>query len=155
MHQRPVGFAAEGPSEIHSLISQVETMVTGIQSDVECVTKFRHPDGRVETFPTKKIYASQPHITADNHFSGDKVLDFAGGKGFGLTMNQRKDRFPQGLKPYCHHEKLEGHKDARAKVMRFSNPIVPVKKVPAEDNSKTYTKTLVSFQSTGATNQWS
>ncbi len=36
--------------------------------------------------------------------------------------------------------------------MRFAMPIVAVKQQPAVEESKAYTKTLVSFQSTGATN---
>ena len=152
VHQRPVGFTAEGPSEIHYLLSRIETMITDVETESERFTRYRHPDGRLEIFPTKKIYPSHPHLTADNHFSGEPVLNFAGEKGFGLTLTQRRDRFPKGLKPYCHHEKVEGHKDARAKSMRFGNPIVAISKVPATESTKAYTKTLVSFQSTGPTN---
>ncbi len=31
--------------------------------------------------PTKKIYQSPPHITVDNHFSGDNIMKFMGSKG--------------------------------------------------------------------------
>ena len=71
--------------------------------------------------------------------------------GHGLTLTQRRDRFPKGLKKFCHHEKtLPG--DKRARAMRFENPIVAISHVEATETSKAYTRTLVSFQSTGATN---
>jgi hypothetical protein len=60
-----------------------------------------------------------------------------------------------GLKEYLHHEVVDA-KDARPKAMRFEKPIIAVKQVPAGKNDgkaiKPYTKTLVSFQLTGATN---
>ena len=58
---------------------------------------------------------------------------------------------PPGLKPYLHHDKTTP-KDQRAKCMRFAQPIVAIKKVEETDDSKAYTRTFVSFQSTGATN---
>ena len=45
-------------------------------------------------YPTKKIYRSQPHVTADNHFSGDNVMKFIGTKGYGITV---RDRFPADI----------------------------------------------------------
>ncbi len=60
-----------------------------------------------------------------------------------------------GLKEYLHHEVVDA-KDARPKAMRFEKPIVAVTQVPAGKKdgkaTKPYTKALVSFQSTGATN---
>jgi hypothetical protein len=32
-------------------------------------------DGKEYTVPKKKIYANRPHITADNHFSGDNFME--------------------------------------------------------------------------------
>ena len=117
----------------------------------QTTTSYRDSNGRLYDLPVKKIYDSPPHGTADNHFSGEHVLDLAGGLGFGLTLTTRRDRFPPGLKPFCHHDKTAPG-CTRAKCMRFGNPIVAVKQVPATDSKKAYTKTLVSFQSTGATN---
>ena len=103
----------------------------------------------------RRVYSRPPHITCDNHFSGDNVLDYAGWKGFGITQTCRQDRFPEGLKEYLHHEQVNAG-DARPKAMCFKKPIVVVKQVPAGElggvATKPYTKTLVSFQSTGATN---
>ncbi len=84
------------------------------------------------------------------------MLDYAGWKGFGITQPCCWDRFSEGLKEYLHHEVVDAG-DALPKAMRFLKPIVAVKQVPAEDLggvgvTKVYTKTLVSFQSTGATN---
>ncbi len=103
------------------------------------------------TVPKKKIYTSLPHIVADNHFSGDNVMEYIGKKGFGITTTCRRDRFPAGLKDYCHHDKLAST-DKRTRVARFEQPIFAVKHVASSGTDKAYTKTLVSFQSTGATN---
>ncbi len=42
--------------------------------------------------------------------------------------------------------------DKRTRVARFEQPILAVKRVDAEGEKKVYTRTMVSFQSTGATN---
>jgi hypothetical protein len=99
----------------------------------------------------KKIYPKPPHIVADNHFSGDHVMTLFGKKGYGCTMTNRRDRFPQGLKEYLHHDKVPPG-CAKAKAMRYVMPIVAIKQCPAGIESKAFTQTLVSFQSTGATN---
>ena len=108
-------------------------------------------------FRMKKVYPKPPHIVADNHFSGEEVMKLLGSKGYGATMTNRRDRFPEGLKPYLHHEGVKSG-CPKARAMRFDNPIVAIKQVPAvedEDGSikaKACTRTLVSFQSTGPTN---
>jgi len=78
-------------------------------------------------------------------------MDYAGEKGYGMTFTCRRDRYPEGLREYLHHEPGTGQ-NARAKSMRFEMPIVAVKQVRAGRSTHAYTKTLVSFQSTGATN---
>lgn len=153
LHQRPDGFGQEGPAEMHFLLSAIEQMITTVKPDEEFFTKYRTPQGTIKNYPINRIYPTHPHGTGDNHFSGDHVLNFAGLKGFGLTLTQRKDRFPTGLKQYCHHEKSEAAKIPRYKVMRFGKPIVAISNVISPNlETKDYTKTLVSFQSTGATN---
>lgn len=102
--------------------------------------------------PTKIIFKKPPHFTADNHFSGDNVMDYVGQKGFGITVTCRRDRLPDGLKMYLHHEKKDSN-DARARVMRYQQPICCIKQVAAASASvEAFTRTLVSFQSTGSTN---
>jgi hypothetical protein len=72
-------------------------------------------------------------------------------KGYGTTMTNRRDCFPKGLKPYLHHDKVvAGY--PKAKVIHYAMPIVVIDQQPAMVESEAYTKTLVMFQSTGATN---
>jgi hypothetical protein len=78
-------------------------------------------------------------------------MDWLGRKGYGATMTNRRDHFPKGLKPYLHHDKVVAG-CPKAKAMHFAVPIVAIKQQPAVEESKAYTKTLVSFQSMGATN---
>jgi hypothetical protein len=87
--------------------------------------------------PKKQIFASPPHFTANNHFSGDHAVDSVGLQGYRITCTTRQDLLPTELKKYLHDEKKDSN-NARMKVMQFENPI--------------YTKNLVSFQSTGSTN---
>ena len=110
------------------------------------------PNGTKEyRVPTKKIYSARPHIVADNHFSGEQVMDYIGKNGFGITTTCRRDRFPPGLKDFLHHDKVPST-DKRTRVARFEQPILAIKKVVCEAPLKSYTRTVVSFQSTGATN---
>ena len=78
-------------------------------------------------------------------------MDYAGLRGCGLTVTNCRDRFPKSLKPYLHHEKVKPG-DARSKAMRYQSSIVVVKQFLATATTKAYTKNIVSFQSTGATN---
>ena len=159
MHERPDGFTAEGKFEIKNLIDQIEKLVIvgGIATDDEHNVSIPPPSGHgtPAVYRRRQIYSRPPHLTCDNHFSGDNVLDYAGSKGFGITQMCRRDRFPDGLKNYLHHEVVNAN-DARLKAMRFQKPIVAIKQVPTrgegEATTKPYTKTMVSFQSTGATN---
>ena len=43
-------------------------------------------DGKEYTVPVKKIYSRHPHITADSNFSGENIMNFMGGNGFGMTV---------------------------------------------------------------------
>ena len=85
------------------------------------------------------------------------MLGYAGEKGFGITQTCHPDRYPKGLNEYLHHEVVDAS-NAWPQDMWFENPIVAVKQVAAMPTTKEgtttkpYTKTLVFFQSTGATN---
>ena len=161
LHTRPVGFNAEGPAEMHNLLNQIDDLIEGryhartAGTDDEAMyatTMIPNPSGIGEQeYIRRCIYLKPPHLTADNHFSGEHVMDYAGVRGYGLTVTNCRDRFPKSLKPYLHHEKVKPG-DARSKAMRYQNPIVVVKQVPATATTKAYTKNIVSFQSTGATN---
>jgi hypothetical protein len=57
---------------------------TNETKDGEVVTMKNLIDGRVYTVPIKKVHSKHPHITADNHLSGENV-------GFGMTCTCRRD----------------------------------------------------------------
>jgi hypothetical protein len=97
---------------------------------------------QIYKYPTKKIYPSQPHVTAVNHFSDDNVMQFMGTKGYGITVTFRQDRFPTDIKHYLHRENIKPG-DNMAKAMRYENPIAGVRQVKATKMSKPYTKNIV------------
>ena len=109
------------------------------------------PDNKKVTFVKKQVYNEEPHMVSDNHFSGTAMSDLEGGKGFAGTRTLRRDRFPKNLKQFMHHEKVSPG-DGRAKAHRYENPILAVKHFEATPTTKAYTRCIVSFQSTGATN---
>ena len=120
VHVRPVGFTAEGKFEIKNLIDQLDKLVVGRVASEELKTSVPPPSGYGEptTYRKRCIYPRPPHITCDNHFSGDNVLDYAGEKGFGITQTCCWDRYPKGLKEYLHHEVVDAN-NARPRAMRF------------------------------------
>ncbi|KAL7529487.1 hypothetical protein ACHAXR_004154 [Thalassiosira sp. AJA248-18] len=135
---------------MHFLLNRVHCHIVTRTEDQKSF-EVKDAFGGTATYINKIIYESYPHGTADNHFSGEHVMDFAGRQGFGLTVTNRRDRFPKGTKPYFHHDKtVPGCKNTKA--ARYEKPIVAIKQVPATDSALAYTKTQVSFQSTGATN---
>ena len=128
-------------------------MVKGVSVDdplKENVTMSNLIRGKQYTVPKKKIYTACPHIVADNHFSGENVMQYIGTKGFGITTTCRRDRYPPGLKEFLNHLKVPSH-DKKTRVARFEQPILAVKHVNEMAPNKSYTRTVVSFQSTGAT----
>jgi hypothetical protein len=145
------GMTAKGPAEVVRLITQLDGLTVGNEA---LTLTYNHPSGvkkRNRILQQRQIYTKQPHITGDNFFSSDTIMDFAGEKGYGMTFTCRRDRYPTGLKDYVHHQPGTGQ-NVKAKAMRFEMPIVAIKQVKASGEKKAYTKTLVSFQSTGSTN---
>jgi len=138
LQPKPDGWTASGMVEARRLVEALECML--VNSD-DSATK-----------PKFGIYEQKPHITMDNYFSGDKVLDWIGNKGFGATMTCRRDRLPSGIpSKYLHKQKTDSSK--RSKVARFYSPVVAVKDFPAkDDNSSPYRRVHVSFQSTSSCN---
>jgi len=127
------GTKQTGPNEIALIYEKLEPLIKAGQN----------------INPTRPvpIFREEPHITADNHFSGESVMDYALDKGFGLLMTCRRDRFPKGISgEYVHKEKTGTL--ARPKAARYLNPVVAIKKIPHTDNLKQ----LISFQSTGGCN---
>ena len=120
-------FTAEGPAEVRSCIDSLEGYVIGRDGD------------------KKKIFKKCPHITFDNYFLGKQVFDYAGEKGFGLIMTNRRDRLPKGIKgEYMHKQRTDSNK--RSKAARYIQPVVLVKEKP------NYELVLTSFQSTPSCN---
>jgi hypothetical protein len=78
-------------------------------------------------------------------------MDFIGSNGFGITTTCPQDCYPPGLKDFLHHDKVPAT-DKQTRVARFEQPILALKHVPVQGNNKAYTRTMVSFQSTAATN---
>ncbi len=99
LHVRPNGFTAKGKFEIKNLIDQVDRLVVGNAPEEDLTVTIPPPSGyREETaYVRRRIYSRPLHITCDNHFSGDSVLDYAGRKGFGITQTCRCDCFSEGL----------------------------------------------------------
>jgi len=155
---RPIGFNAEGPAEVVQMVGLIERLLH--RDGYDEIALMRDGAGTLHEYKMNPIYSQRPHITADNYFSGENVLDYLGVRGYGMTCTCRRDRFPKELKQYLHHEKILST-DPKARVMRFMNPIVAIKHVPAPNNDKegkesavekSYTKSMISFHSTGATN---
>ena len=69
---------AEGQFEIKNLIDQVEKLIVGNATDEELTIRILPPRGISGVH--EEISYKRPHITCDNHFSGDNVLDYAGQK---------------------------------------------------------------------------
>ena len=136
---------------MYNLCNQLATMAieeTNETEDGEVVTTKNLIDGRVYTVPIKKIYSKHPHITTDNHFSGENVMSFMGENSFGMTCTCRRDRFPPGLKHYFNHEKVIST-DKRTRVARFEQPIFAVKRLQAKDDKKNLHKDVGIFPVNG------
>ncbi len=88
LHKRPKEFNAEGKFEIIYLINHIKKLVVGNAPDEELKVVVPPPSGHGESthYTRRCIYMRSPHITCDNPFSGDNVLDYAGERGFGITQ---------------------------------------------------------------------
>jgi hypothetical protein len=105
LHKRPKGITAEGPNEVRLIWEQLKPMVAG-NEDGENVNPL---------LPTKPIlFSEKPHITWDNYFSGDSVLEYAAKEGFGVTMTVSRNCLPSGVPGKFFH-KDKATNDIRAK----------------------------------------
>ena len=121
------GFTAEGPAEVRTCIDELEKYVVGSESN------------------KKKIFKKHPHITWDNYFSGEEIMHYAGEKGFGLLMTNRRDRLPKNVKgEYLHKKKTDTSK--RTKCARYIEPVILV------NVQQNYEIVMTSFQSTSSCN---
>ena len=104
-----------------------------------------HVEGIFEASKKKKLFKEPPHLTFDNHFSGEEVCHYAGSLGFGLLTTLRRNRFPTGIKDeHLHKKPTDSSK--RSKVARFLHPVIAVK------TEESYDIVLTSFQSTSSCN---
>ena len=133
LHIKPPGWNAMGPIEAKTMLDTINTMVYG------------------ETGDAKKLYLQKPHFTWDNYFSGDQIMNYAGGLGFGMTMTCRRDRLPRDVPgSYWHKDRTEATDCSW--VALFLQPVVAVKLYPAVDGKNKYRRVHVSFQSTSSCN---
>jgi len=152
LHPRHPPFKAIGQSEVVMLVQMVDLLIKGNAEDDERRITIPNPTGwNRREFTMKAVYSKPPHITADNFFSSDALMDWLGEKGYGMTATCARDRIPKEIKPYTHHTKVDAT-HLRCKAMRYENPVVAIQQRKALNGKKAYTKTFVSFQSTGGTN---
>jgi hypothetical protein len=162
LHVRHAPFTQVGQSEMVMLVEQVDKMTkkaemegdTGNDEDnsTQCTMSIPNPSGlNSMTYTLKKVFTQPPHITADNFFSSENLMDWLGRKGYGMTATCSRNLIPANLKPYMHAVKVDSSMQ-RCKAMRFENPIVAIQQCKEMDGNKAYTKTFVSFQSTSGTN---
>ena len=136
------------------LVAQIDTLLQSTPMDKTSTIIINNPSRAIKLeFKLKKIYFQPPHLATDNNFSSDLLMDWLGGKGYGMTGTCARDNIPPTLNPYTHHAKVPNASHPRCKAMQFENPVVAIQQQPsAVDSDLPYTKTFVSFQSTGGTN---
>ena len=143
-YKQEKGWTCTGPVEVKRMIELINPLIKGNPKD--------------ENDTRRQIFDDTPHITLDNFFSGDQVLQYLGERGYQATMTCRRDRLPdlgQHKMSKIFFNYVKGRTvDHRSKVARFEQPIVAVKHVSANQDtgSRAYTLTHCSFQSTGGTN---
>ena len=153
LHPRHPPFKAVGQSEVVMLVGMIDLLLKDQAADAdEPKIAIQNPTSatRLE-YTLKPVYTKAPHITADNFFSSEPMIDWLGGKGYGFTATCARNRIPSTIKPYTHHTTVDST-HLRCKAMRYENPVVAIQQCQAMDGKKAYTKTFVSFQSTGGTN---
>eukprot|EP00536_Pseudo-nitzschia_multiseries_P000317 jgi/Psemu1/691/gm1.691_g len=89
-----------------------------------------------------KLWLSPPHLTADNFFNGDSILDWMGGLGFGMIKTVAQNRLPKTVEDkYFHKENVSSASAKRcSRVARLCNPVTMVKEVPARAEAGRFTK---------------
>jgi len=105
------GWGAEGPSELRRLVDKLEKLV-GFRTGHEDV----------------KVFPEPLHITGDNYFSGDIIMNYLGERGFGALITCMRNRLPKGIKTFHLHKKPTDTSDV-TKVARFLEPVVAIKVV--------------------------
>ena len=102
---------------------------------------------------TRQIFRIPPHLTFDNHYSGDGLQQYAREtiKNISLLSTCARNKTPKDIPPeYLHIDKPD-HTNW-AKVTRFLEPIVITKTYPPRNDKAGYKRIHVSMQSTSSTN---
>ena len=79
LHVKHPGFNLWGNIEVKEIMEVMKLMVEG-------------EDGY-----ERKTFHENPHSTWENYFSGDQIMNWLGGNGFGSTMTCRRDWFPADI----------------------------------------------------------
>ena len=126
------------------------------QNEVRMITE------QLDILFEKGLLKQKPTLTADNFFSGDRIMHYmgkfvyfisqftkhllinTGKKGYGYLCTVRRDRLPRGVpKKYFHHEKTQVSE--RTRVARFIDPVVASKTFNATDTTEKYEIAIISF----------
>ena len=70
------------------LIGEIDKIVEGFKDEEDqpaIVEILNRAPQRLYSVPVKAIFWLPPHISADNHFSGNYVMSFMGRKGYGIA----------------------------------------------------------------------
>ncbi len=142
-------FTTQGANEVYEIIQRVGLLVKPpLLSTSEEIER-----ENVAVMLPRKIYNNKPHITADNHFSGDTITNYLGKNGFGYMCTTQQDLLPADInKQYLNHIQQNDTSSSRLKVAQYEQPIVAVKRVNSMLTTQAYTKVITSLQSTGTTN---
>ena len=96
-------------------------------NEVRLLWEWLHPLFQQSTYRTRGIFRQKPHITCDNFFSRDDIVNYACEQGFGLTMTCRRDRLPRGA-PSKHLCKLKTPVNKRTRASCWMHPIFCLKR---------------------------
>eukprot|EP00536_Pseudo-nitzschia_multiseries_P010577 jgi/Psemu1/26386/gm1.26386_g len=104
-----------------------------------------------------KPWKRPPHLTVDNFFNGDSILDWMGERGLGMIGTVARNKLPKGVPYKYFHKENESHSAQKfAPIAQICSPVTLVKEVPAKAESgkftKAYCRAHCSFQITGSCN---
>ena len=91
LHPPHSKFTLKGLAEVVRLVSKINPLIIGNKTKS---IEYLHSSGKKKlnwNIEQRKIFPRPPHICADNFFSQDKLVDFQGKKGYGVTMTCRHD----------------------------------------------------------------
>lgn len=123
-------FGKKGPSEARLIMEELAKLCP-------MIPPLQRPRG---------LFSQKPHLTADDHFSGDEIMAWCAQEGFGLTMTCHRDRPPKGVPGKCFHKEKMSTQTDRTGAARWEVPVFATKKL----NGATLQHT--SFQSTSSCN---